>query len=146
MTEDFNIESLKKKKQKNVQEQNILDQHIICECTLNYRNTDPLPRALNDLFEALGINLQRDILLWHDRMPCGATTTPYRGSWLTQDHRFIEYEVFLDSNDESVTSIEEWKDITDSVEISSHRQGTGKTHGLLCIEVLTEINGKFERE
>ena len=146
MKEHSNIERLKNKKQKNVQEQNCLDRNTVLECSLNYRNKDPLPKALNYLFEAFGINLQKDALLWHDRMPCGGFTIPYRGSWLTREHRFIEYEVFLDPKDEAVVSIEEWNDITDSVEISAHSRGTGKTHGMLCIEVLNEINQKFERE
>lgn len=134
------IEVLKKKRQKNVQEQNAMDKHQIMECARDFRNNKCLPNALIDYFEEQGVDTNLSVLLWHDRMPCGGMTVPYRGEWLTPDFKFYSYEIFLDKSDSFVSDVDEWKDITEQVEINEHKPGTGKTYGFMCIEVLNEIN------
>jgi len=42
-----------------------------------------MPCALLDCFEALDIDLGRDILTSYDRIPLGGPTEPLKGAWLT---------------------------------------------------------------
>jgi len=99
-----------------------------------------MPKALLDCFEALGINLRRDILINHDRMPFGGSTDAYRGIWLTENLRFYEYEIYLDAKDEYVTEIDTWEEITEQVDVNERKPGTGKSSGWLSIEVLKTLN------
>jgi len=140
MKKILNIEALKKKKQKNVQEQNAIDKHNIMRYALAFRNNRDLPNVLIQYFEDQGIDTYHSILTWYDRMPYGEPTESYRGDWLTPDYQFYSYEIFLDKNDQCITDIWCWKNITDQVEINAHQRATGKSGGLLCIEVLNELN------
>ena len=134
------ISILKKAKQKNVQEQNALDKDRIKSCAKGFRENRNLPDALIECFEKQGIDVNRAILLWHDTMPFGGPTEAYRGEWLTPEKRFYEYEIYLDPKNKYVTEIDVWEDVTEQVEISEHKPGTGKTPGWLSIEVLNELN------
>jgi len=127
-------------KQKNVQTQNAEVKARIKECALNFRKNRNMPQALLDCFEALNIDLKLDILTAQDRMPFGGPTQAYRGVWLTTLFQFFEYEIYLDLNDNFVTEIEIWTDITDQVNTSERNRGTGKSSGWLAIEVMKELN------
>ena len=127
-------------KQKNVAAQNAETKSKIKDCALEFRDNQSMPRALLDCFEALGIDLRRDVLTWHDRMPVGGPSVAYRGNWLTQKLRFFDYEIYLDAKDEYVTEIDIWEDITEHVEVNERNRGTGKSGAWLSIEVLNELN------
>ena len=134
------ISTLKKAKQKNVQEQNALEKDRIKACAIDFRENKNLPKALIECFENQGIDVKQAILLWHDTMPFGGLTDAYRGELLTPERRFYIYEIYLDKNNTYVEEIELWEDVTDQVEICEHKPGTGKTPGRLSIEVLNELN------
>lgn len=140
MTKVRDISVLKKARQKNVQEQNALEKERITQCALSFRENGVLPQALRECFEQQGIDIKRSILIWHDTMPFGGPTEAYRGEWLTPDKRFFSYEIYLDPKDKYVTEIDIWEEISEQVEVSEHKPGTGKTSGWLAIEVLSELN------
>ena len=125
MKKEPDIAILKRKRQKNVQEQNALEKYQIKTCALHFRNNRPLPVALTEYFKLRGIDIHADILLWHDQMPEGGPAWPYRGEWLTTRYRFIRYVIYLDPADKYVTEVEQWQDMTDQIEINEHKPGTG---------------------
>jgi len=51
-----------------------------------------------------------------------------------------KYEVYLDSKDEYVISMDTWNGLTAEVEVNDRKRGTGKTIAWLEIEVLNELN------
>ena len=107
------------------------------ECATNFRANRDLPHAFLDCFEALGIDLRRDLLCSNKRNYVGDA---YQGAWLTEKQRFIEFEIYLDINDKYVTAIDTWSDVTKQVDISSNNRGTGKSEDWLALEVLNELN------
>jgi hypothetical protein len=60
-----------------------------------------------------------------------------RGLWLTREREFFEFSVLLQRNDAEV-ELEEWRDVTDETIVNAHQPGTGKSFGLLALEVLGE--------
>ena len=140
MSELSDISRLKKKRRKNVQEQNAITKDEIYSFAQEFRENNRFPKALLECFKDYGINIDTAILTWHDRMPFGGPTWAYRGNWLTEDYQFYSYEIYLDPKDKFVTEIEEFKNITSDVEVNERKAGIGKTGGWLSIEVLNEIN------
>ncbi|MCP4606363.1 MAG: hypothetical protein GY847_38605 [Proteobacteria bacterium] len=133
-----------KKKRLNVQELNSLRKQEIEECVLCFRKSRNLPDALLKYFSEQGVDIDRSILVSNYRMPFGGPTEAYCGIWLTQNKRFISFEIFLDENDARIDEIEEWADITDATEVSDHKKGIKKTFGALCMEIFDEANETTE--
>jgi hypothetical protein len=142
MKKEIDLEKLKNKKQLNVQEQNALSQYYIEQNAVHFRHHKDLPPVLLAYFESQHIDLNRDILLWYDKMPYGGPTDGYRGLWLTQKYRFIKYLIFLDESDREIDEVDEWKDVTNEIEVNAHTKGRGNSYGQLCINVLNKINDK----
>jgi len=127
-------------RKRNVQIQNSDVKQDIKSCAQEFRANRNFPRALLDCFEALGIQFHRDILTSHDRMHFGGLSEAYRGTWLTHQLQFIDYELFLDPKDKYLVEIDTWKNITDQIEVNPRKPGAGKSRGWLSIEVLEELN------
>jgi len=136
----MDIDKLKSKRQLNVQEQIALTQHNIEQCAIFFRKNKDLPQVLLDYFVTQDINLDQDILVSYDRMYYGGEVAGYQGLWLTCNHHFIRYLIFLDEEDSVIEEIDEWKDITDEIEVSAHARGRGSTYGQLCVNALNKIN------
>ena len=128
------------KRRNSVQAQNERSKESILEVAYEFRAKRNLPKPLIELFEEKGIDTNRSILVWHDTMPFGGPTEAFRGEWVTPNKEFYYYEVYLDPNEQYVTDILEWENVTSKVEISQHNKGNGKTTGWLCLEVLNELN------
>ena len=62
------------------------------------------------------------------------------GTLLTQDEKFIQFEIDTDSSHCAVLLVEKWCDITDRQDMIGHNRGTGIGSGLLAIKVLKELN------
>jgi hypothetical protein len=133
----MDIDKLKNKRQLNVQEQNALTQHYIEQDAIYFRRNKDLPQILLDYFVSRGIDLEQ---VSFDRMQYGGEVEGYRGLWLTRNHHFISYLIFLDETDSQIDEIDEWMDITDEIEVSAHARGLGNTYGQLCINALHKIN------
>jgi len=62
-------------------------------------------------------------------------------TWLTADGEFWEFEAFVSWEDGSLIELARVENVTASTSISAHERGTGKSFGLLAIEVLRENDG-----
>lgn len=62
----------------------------------------------------------------------------WRGLWLSSEEKFYEFDVMRSRNDGSVLEVEEWEDATDSLPITAHACGTGKSAAFLALEILRE--------
>lgn len=56
------------------------------------------------------------------------------GMWLTDDRQFFRFSVLLPRARGEKMVIEDWRNVTEEVEINAHKPGTGKTFGYLAFE------------
>jgi len=133
----MDIEKLSKKRQLNVQEQNILTKHRILKEASFWRNNG-IPKALSSIFREHGINTSKCILIDYEQDFPGISTD--EGSVLTEDGKFYEFEADLNLERDETIELYRFEEITDTIEINKHKLGTGATEGFLALEVLGELN------
>jgi len=136
----MDITKLHTKRHLTVHEQSTLTRYSIEQSACSFRMHPLLPDVLLQFFVQQGIHLQRDILTNSDRMPFGGEQEAYRGQWLTCSHRFFNYVLFLDETNTHIEEVARWADVTDTILISAHEKGIGKSYGYLCQEVLHQLN------
>lgn len=135
----MDIERLKRKRQKNVQEQNRLaKEHLRIEATYYRQHPEAVPYALVCYAERQGIDWCRTIVLDLGINEPGTSTV--FGRLLTQDRTFIEFDMDLTDDFQYITDLYQWQDITVKQNLSHHNRGTGIGDGALAIEVLIELN------
>ncbi len=61
------------------------------------------------------------------------------GLLLTQDERFIAFELETDALHREVLQIEEWADVSGLHNVNQHNRGVGIGSGALAIKVLREL-------
>lgn len=135
----FDLELIRKKKQKNVAEQNALTKDNVSQCAQHFIENRDLPQALISYFEQHGLNTYQSLLVERSCLPCGGWDEAYTGKWITQDEKFYSYDIIFDKRKSRIVSVDLWQNVTDDIEISNHKPGTGKTFGSLCIELLHEL-------
>ncbi len=59
-----------------------------------------------------------------------------KGTWLTSERRFWEFEAVVPRQDGDPVVIERFEDATASILMSAHLPGPGKSFGYLALEVL----------
>ena len=64
----------------------------------------------------------------------------YGGTWLNASREFWAFEVMVSGCRQNVLAVERMDNITPEV-VTAHGKGSGKSFGLLAIQVLSEING-----
>lgn len=133
----MDIYKLKKKRQKNVQEQNTIRKHSIYKEAI-YWKTNIVPTVLINLLIEKGINTDLCIFLDYEQDFPGISTD--EGIVLTVDGKFFKFEMDLNSDRTKLVEFYLWKDITADTEIIKSKKGTGATWGWLALEVLNEIN------
>ena len=118
----------------NVQEQTALRKHAVLQEARYWRNHS-LPSLVEEFFISKGIDLSLSILFKYEQnFPgCGSDI----GMILTQDQRFYEFD--LDVQGKSIL-VDAWQDITDDLDLSHTRAGSGPTSYYLALEVQKEIN------
>lgn len=62
------------------------------------------------------------------------------GLLLTQDERFLYFEIDTDEAHLVTETIQCWKDVTSEQNFNLHNPGTGAGRGALTIKVLRELN------
>ena len=130
-------DTLKNKRQKNVQEQTYLRKHSIKNTAVSFL-AGKIPAGIKKMLSQKGFNSNNCALVSLSAYPeCCAHT--FSGIIVTLSHQFIEFEVELNHNETEVAFVEKWMDITSQTEISDHKRGIGKTFGALAIEVLNEV-------
>ena len=95
-----------------------------------------LPHLLKDMGQdpANGIVVEVYEVLDQDGLCCG-------GTWLNASREFWAFEVMVSGCRQNVLAVERMDNITPEVVVTAHGKGTGKSFGLLAIQVLSEING-----
>jgi len=121
---------------RNVQEQNRDTQERIRATASSFR-TDPLRYSwLIEILQAKSLSPERGVLVSLTREP-EQFGDICQGLWLTHESKFFEFSVLLQRNDAG-SELEEWRDVTDETIVNAHQPGTGKSFGLLALEVLGE--------
>lgn len=133
----MDIEKLKKKRQLNVQEKNILEKHRIFT-EASYWRENGVPVALKAAIEQKGVNVDNSIFLQYEQDFPGVSTD--EGTILTPDGEFFEFEMDLNDSRTKLVEFYVWENITSNVEINEHKPGTGSTWGFLALQVLSELN------
>ncbi|WP_271103452.1 hypothetical protein [Pseudomonas tohonis] len=139
----MDLERIRRKRQKNVQEQSLLRREGLRLTAEYYRNQpDELPRVLLHHPQAQGIDWNRAIMVNLDIEQYGSHSVS--GVLLTQDCRFIEFD--LDTNEDyselDVEGRNLWHDVTENTSTSRHHRGTGISDGAWALEVQRQLNGE----
>jgi len=135
--ENMDIEKLKKKKQLNVQEQNALEEHRIFS-EASYWREKVLPNGLIKVLVDKNINKDRCIFLNYKQNFPGYFTD--EGIIVTEDKRFIKFQMDLTDDRETLKELYLWNDITNRIEVNSSARGIGATWGYLALKTLCKLN------
>ena len=102
------------------------------------RSFPTLPQGVRALLADRGFDVETHALINFSPMPeCCAHS--YSGTFVTPDHRFIQFELTTTEDGKQCETVDEWADITEQTEINFRKPGIGKTDGALGLEVLGEI-------
>ncbi len=132
----MDIEHLKNKRQKNVQEQNALLKNKIENLVVSYAENPNDYDWLISILHEHKLDPSDGVLV---ELACCFDQGPVEncdGLWLTSNKRFFSFEVELQYKTNKLQVLESWVEVTDIVEVNKHGHGTGKTFGYLAIEVL----------
>jgi hypothetical protein len=121
---------------RNVQEQNRDTQARIRATSFSFRD-DPLRYSwLIEVLQAKSLSPEQGVLVSVEREP-EQFGDLCRGLWLTHEREFFEFSVLL-HRDGAGLELEEWRDVTAQTTVNAREPGTGKSFGLLALEVLGE--------
>jgi hypothetical protein len=122
---------------RNVQEQNA-DAKAVIRAAASSFNDDPLRFSwLSDVLLTNSLSPQKGILVSLSSIPDEGGEL-YSGLWLTSCRQFFKFSVLLPRNGSEV-EVEEWRNVTNEIIVEARRPGTGKSFGLLSLEVLDEL-------
>jgi hypothetical protein len=127
---------LLKKRQLNVQEQNAITEHSLRKTALYWRKNG-VPEAMVVLGKARNIDWDSSIIL---KLEIDFPGMPRLfGLLLSQNERFVRFEVDTDEQHRLPVEIEAWDDVTDEQNVLEHNQGIGAGYGALALKVLREL-------
>jgi hypothetical protein len=121
----------------NVQQQNALVEKSIRNGAIYWRR-EPLPRVLKVCGEERGVIWDKSVVL--DLNIDFSGMPAIFGLLVTQEERFISFEIDTDSDHQLVKSVETWNDVTAAQDLSLHNRGTGTGRGAFALKVLRELN------
>lgn len=124
-------------RQHNVQEQNALVEASIRDTAMTWRDKG-VPEALRISGDRKGIDWLKSIVVELDIDFPGMPRL--FGLLLSQDERFVRFEIETDRDHRCVENIEVWRDVTAEQNLSIHNRGTGVGRGALALKVLRELN------
>lgn len=133
----MDVEKLLKKRQLNVQEQNALTEYNLFSIA-SYWRKNGLPEGLDKVFKSKGINSEKCIIVEYEQDFPGCSTD--EGIVVTDNGRFIKFEMDLSENRDNLVELYIWDDITCKIEINRAKRGTGSTWGYLVFKVLKTLN------
>ncbi len=134
----MDIEKLKKKRQLNVQEQNALEEYRILSAATYWRENG-IPNGLIKVLNDYNINHDKSIFLNYQQYFPDCYTD--EGIVVTEDERFIKFEMDLSADRENLKELYLWNDITNRIEVNSSVRGIGATWGYLALKALSKLNG-----
>lgn len=126
-----------RRRQHNVQEQNDAVEKSIQASAVHWR-TQGVPEALKVCGEARGVDWLKSIVVELDIDFPGMPRL--FGVLLSQDERFIHFEIDTDPDHRRIERIEMWEDVTDEQNMSTHNRGVGVGRGALALRVLRSLN------
>ncbi|GGM19708.1 hypothetical protein ACFQDN_25035 [Pseudomonas asuensis] len=132
----MDISRLLRKRQLNVQEQNALAEHRIY-LTASYWRDNELPRALLEFGKKQEISWDKSIILQLEKDFPGMPSLI--GTILTDEGRFVDFELETDETHAQLRSVELWEDITDQQNFSTHNKGKGIGYGALALSVQSQL-------
>jgi len=128
-----------RQRQHNVQQQNALDERAILK-TAAYWRANPLPLALKCCGDEKGVVWEKSIVV---KLELDFPGMPELfGLLLSQDERFIAFEIETSPDHRVVRHVESWIDVTHEQSLSLHDPGTGVGHGALALKVLHTLNSE----
>ena len=133
----MDIQRVKRKKRKNVQEQNAVLRDNIIQCARWFQDSPDEFAWLIDILQKRGLSAKKGLLVNIHVIP-EQEGDAWRGFWLTREQRFYEFYVMRSRNDDSVLEVEEWNDVTESFPATAHARGTGKSWTFLALELMKE--------
>ncbi|WP_144392103.1 hypothetical protein [Pleionea sediminis] len=135
----MDIEKLKRKRQKNVQEQNALKKHYMRELAIDFRESPEEYIWLRNVLTQNSLDVNQGILISLSGCLEQGPVEECSAVWISSDSRFYELIVILKYGTQEIDEIESVTEITDSIEINAHQRGTGKSFGQLAIELIREL-------
>lgn len=122
-------------KQLNVQQQNAHTEDAV-RAEATYWKVHGAPAELARIGKARGVQWDRSIIL---RLLIDFPGMPtFCGNLVTQDQRFIAFEI--DATDK--VRVEQWKDITGTLNFNEHNKGIGVGYGALAVKVFRELSAE----
>ena len=133
----MNIEQLRSIRNKNVQQQNELMYLEIKEVAESFRNQPESYPWLIALLSKHSIHPNDGLLVSCSSVPeqCG---NQWMGTWLTNDKRFIEFDVMADYKTDVLLEVDAWGEFTTNLSVNC--KGTGKSFGYLALQLLAEYD------
>lgn len=131
----MDIELLKRKRTKSVQDQNAISKHQIQAVVKWWYSGNRLPEPIEKLVSESGLSRETAILVEEHSGPICCEHS-YSGLFLTKENVFWSYEVDLNGKETEIEYLGHWEK-TD-IEVNQHQKGTGKSFGFLCTEILNE--------
>ncbi len=131
----MNIEQLRSIRNKNVQQQNELMFLEIKEMAELFRNQPENYPWLITLLSKYSLLPTDGLLVSCSSVP-EQSGNQWLGTWLTNDRRFIAFDVMADYKSGVLLEVDGWDEF--SPVISEHCKGTGQSFGYLALQLLAE--------
>ncbi|MFZ6733724.1 hypothetical protein ACO0LG_17485 [Undibacterium sp. Ji42W] len=132
------IVHLSKKRQRNVQEQNRLSEYGL-KTTATYWRAHALPEALHDAGLAHGIDWGNNSIIIDLDFDVPGIPDTLMGTILSQQEKFIEFEIETSQQHQLINSIEVWLDVIAQTNVHEHNRGTGRGAGAMALEIRREL-------
>lgn len=132
----MNIEELRKIRNKNVQQQNMLtylEMEREAECFRCQPKSYPWLLAVLEKFEK---DPTGGLLISCTSVP-EQGGMEWMGTWLTSDKQFFEFDVMADYSSGELLEVDEWYEYQPN--ISAHCKGTGKSDAYIALELLEKF-------
>ena len=132
----MNTEELRRIRNKNVQQQNMLAYLEMEREAEHFRSQPQSHPWLLAVLERFGQEPTGGLLLSCSSVP-EQGGMQWMGTWLTSDKRFFEFDVMADYSSGELLEVDQWYEYQPTV--SAHCKGIGKSHAYIALELL----GKF---
>ncbi|MGJ7557495.1 hypothetical protein ACSFBI_26175 [Variovorax sp. RB3P1] len=121
-------------RQLNVQQQNARVERSLRAEALYWREHG-VPEALLRCAKERGIRWEMSIVIDLDTDCPGSLS----GILISQDARFIEFDIDTDTDGDGDVQVHRWTDVTSMQNVNEHNAGTGVGRGALALRVLREL-------
>lgn len=122
--------------QKNVAQQNAETKAAIEKVAFKFVDERDTSLAwLVELLESYSLSADKGVLVRYV-MEHGQGGYDCGGLWLSSDSQFWVFSVVLSYEESKIIELEEFENVTSSIQVSAHLKGIGKSFGFLAVEVL----------